>query len=70
MYNSYIFENETASGDAMHDWDGLFILYDPNNKLPRGKTSANIEDITPTILHLIGEKIPKNLDGKVIQNVK
>ena len=66
----YIFENETASGDAMHDWDGLFILYDPNNKLPRGKTSANIEDITPTILHLLGEKIPKNLDGKVIQNVK
>jgi len=66
----YLFEKETASGDAMHDWDGLFILYDPKKNLPRGKTCANIEDIAPTILHLLGEDVPEDLDGKVIKNVK
>lgn len=66
----YLYENETASGDAMHDWNGMFILHDPQKRLPTGRMDINIEDIAPTILYLLGEQLPKNIDGKVISHVK
>jgi predicted AlkP superfamily phosphohydrolase/phosphomutase len=66
----HLLENDTGSDDAMHDWDGLYILYDPKGKIPHGQMDAKIEDIAPTILYLFGEKLPKNLDGNVIKNVK
>lgn len=62
----YLSENDTGPDDAMHDWDGLYILYDPRGKLPTGIQDAKIEDIAPTILTLLGEPIPPNIDGKVI----
>jgi predicted AlkP superfamily phosphohydrolase/phosphomutase len=66
----FIFDENTASGGAMHNWNGMFILYDPKFQITKGKINARIEDITPTILYLMDEDIPKDLDGKVINNVK
>ncbi|MFX0087903.1 MAG: alkaline phosphatase family protein, partial [Candidatus Hodarchaeota archaeon] len=66
----FLFDENTASGDAMHNWDGMFILYDPKSQFSKGRINARIEDITPTILYLMDEDIPKDLDGKVINNVK
>lgn len=66
----YLFENDIGSDDAMHDWNGIYILYDPQQQLAKGHVDARIEDIAPTILHLLGEKIPAGLDGKVIENVR
>ena len=67
-HTTYLLENDIGSDDAMHDWNGLYILYDPKQEHNTGQQDANIEDIAPTILHLLNEQIPKNLDGKVIQN--
>ncbi|MFX0117338.1 MAG: alkaline phosphatase family protein [Candidatus Hodarchaeota archaeon] len=64
----YLPENDTGPDDAMHDWDGIYILYDPNGELPTGTKDAKIEDIAPTILTLLDEPIPSNIDGKVIFN--
>ncbi|MFX1517200.1 MAG: alkaline phosphatase family protein [Promethearchaeota archaeon] len=66
----YLLENDTGSDDAMHDWNGMYILYDPNGEIPPAQIDANIEDIAPTILYLLDEELPKNLDGKVIKHVK
>lgn len=66
----HLLENDLGSDDAMHDWEGLYILYDPKHEIKQGQTDAKIEDIAPTILYLLEEEQPGNLDGKVIQHVK
>ncbi|MFX1249849.1 MAG: phosphodiesterase, partial [Promethearchaeota archaeon] len=66
----HLLENDTGSDDAMHDWEGVFILYDPQEEITPGRTDAQIADIAPTILYLLNEKLPKDLDGIVIKNVK
>ena len=66
----YLLENDTGSDDAMHDWDGMYILYDPKGEISPDQMDAKIEDIAPTILYLLNEELPRNLDGKVITHVK
>ncbi|MFX0170574.1 MAG: alkaline phosphatase family protein [Candidatus Hodarchaeota archaeon] len=66
----YLRENDIGPDDAMHDWDGLYILYDPKQELVPSYFDAKIEDIAPTILTLMGEKLPEDLDGEVINYVK
>ncbi len=66
----HLLENDTGSDDAMHDWDGMYILYDPKGEITPFQMDAKIEDVAPTILHLLGEEIPKNFDGNVIEHVK
>ncbi|MFW9780623.1 MAG: alkaline phosphatase family protein [Candidatus Heimdallarchaeota archaeon] len=45
----YLLENDIGSDDAMHDWNGMYILYDPKQRLAKGRVDARIEDIAPTI---------------------
>ena len=66
----HLLENDTGSDDAMHDWNGLYILYDPKGEITPGQMDAKIEDIAPTILYLLNEELPNNLEGKVIKHVK
>lgn len=66
----YLPENDTGPDDAMHDWDGIFILYDRTKEYNGKKVNAKIEDIAPTILYLLGEEIPTNMEGRVITNVQ
>jgi Uncharacterized conserved protein len=49
----YLQENDTGPDDAVHDYDGIYILYDPERPLSRRK-DANILDIAPTILQILG----------------
>ncbi|MGB9764503.1 MAG: alkaline phosphatase family protein [Candidatus Saccharicenans sp.] len=62
----YLQENDTGPDDAVHDYDGIYILYDPENTAHRQK-NANILDIAPTILHLLdGPEVP-GLRGRIIE---
>jgi len=61
----YLLENDTGPDDAVHAQDGIYILYDPQNKMQK-KMDANILDIAPTILHSMGVPIPADMEGKVI----
>jgi predicted AlkP superfamily phosphohydrolase/phosphomutase len=59
----YLLENDTGPDDAVHDYDGIYILYDPEIKGGQEK-AANILDIAPTILKLLsGPKVP-SLNGR------
>jgi len=60
----YLPENDTGPDDAVHDWNGIFILYDPEERF-QGKLDLNIADITPIVLNLMKVKAPENLDGRL-----
>jgi len=49
----YLSENDTGPDDAMHDWDGIFIAYDPSGK-PKDIPNISILDIQPLILEYFG----------------
>lgn len=61
----YLPENDTGPDDAVHAQEGIYIIYDPQNKVNR-KKDASILDIAPTILHLMGLPIPDDMKGSII----
>jgi predicted AlkP superfamily phosphohydrolase/phosphomutase len=63
----YTFENDTGPDDANHAQDGLIIYYDPKRQL-NGKRLNGLQlmDIAPTILQLMEQPIPGDMQGKVI----
>ncbi len=62
----YLLENDTGPDDAVHAQDGIYILYDPQNKMNLRK-DANILDIAPTILSEMGLPVPKDMRGTPIR---
>jgi predicted AlkP superfamily phosphohydrolase/phosphomutase len=63
----YLDENDTGPDDAVHDWYGVFIIYDPKKKIGRNLGIKNILDIAPTSLNILGLEIPFDLEGKIIK---
>jgi predicted AlkP superfamily phosphohydrolase/phosphomutase len=65
--NIYTFENDTDPDDANHAQEGMIIYYDPKHHL-NGKRLRNLQliDIAPTVLQLMGQPVPENMQGKVI----
>ena len=63
----YTFENDTGPDDANHAQDGLIIYYDPRKKL-EGKQLSGLQlmDIAPTILNLLDQPVPADMQGRVI----
>jgi len=66
--NIYTFENDIGPDDANHAQDGMIIYYDPRRNLGgRRLSGAHLMDFAPTVLHLMRQPIPKDIQGKVIQ---
>jgi len=61
----YLEENDTGPDDAVHDYDGIYILYNPDQP-GGGKKKASIIDIAPTVLKLLGGPAVPDLKGQVI----
>lgn len=49
-----------------HRLNGIVMAYGPGIRPAKG-LSANIVDITPTVLYLLGVPVPQTLDGRVIE---
>ena len=63
----YTFENDTGPDDANHAQDGLVIYHDPQKKLNgRQISDAQLMDIAPTILSVMGQPVPDHMQGKAI----
>jgi predicted AlkP superfamily phosphohydrolase/phosphomutase len=62
----YLAENDTGPDDAVHAQEGIYILADPRRPAPVTR-NADILDIAPTVLDIMGIHIPKDMKGKVIQ---
>ncbi len=63
----YLKENDTGPDDAVHDYYGVYIIYDPKKKIGKDLGKKNILDIAPTCLNILGVDIPKDMEGKIIK---
>jgi len=57
----YLPENDTGPDDAVHDYEGIFILRLPGGG--RGEVECSIYDIAPTVLKYFGVEPPEGLKG-------
>jgi len=57
------------SGEHYRAREGILIAYGPTIRRNNDLGSAKIESIAPTILHLMGCKIPRQVDGKVLKKI-
>ncbi len=64
----YLLENDTGPDDAVHDYDGIYILYRKNRKI--GKViDSSIFRIAPTILELYRVRKTYGIQGKPLEGV-
>ena len=55
--------------DGYHDlYNGTFIAWGPDIK-ENSYMGAKIYDVAPTILHILGHPIPKDVDGRVLKEI-
>ena len=52
-----------------HDMNGIFLAKGEPIRKGAVTRSATLMDLTPTILHLLGCKVPKDMDGKVLTDI-
>lgn len=52
-----------------HKPNGMFLFYGKDTKKGKKVEDANIIDIAPTILYLLNEAIPEDMDGKVLLEI-
>ena len=66
----YLSENDTGPDDAVHWWDGMFLIYN-KNKTPMGKRidGMSIYDVSPIILETMSLDIPGDMAGKVPREI-
>jgi len=65
-------KNIVSSIDGMngsHRLNGIFMAKGPDIAKGKQIMNAQIIDITPTILHLMGIKIPDDMDGNVLREI-
>jgi len=62
----YLPENDTGPDDAVHAQHGIYILHDPKSGRS-GTRDADILDIAPTVLDIMGLAVPARLKGQVLR---
>lgn len=68
LSNRAVSRNSLIPDRAGHSMNGIFIAWGPDIK--RGKTvDLQILDVGPTILHLMDIPIPKDVDGKILNEI-
>jgi predicted AlkP superfamily phosphohydrolase/phosphomutase len=65
----YLLENDTGPDDAVHDYDGIYILYRKDKKI--GKViDSDIYRIAPTILRLFKVRKMYGIQGKPLEGIE
>jgi predicted AlkP superfamily phosphohydrolase/phosphomutase len=58
----HVFENDTGPDDANHAHEGLYVV--SANDVPAGPgPKRDLRDVAPTILELLGEPVPREMEG-------
>jgi len=60
----YITEKKSSS----HKRNGIFLAYGPGIKKGQ-RIDAKIYDVAPTVLHIFGLPVPKDMDGRVLMEI-
>ena len=59
----HVFENDTGPDDANHAPEGMYLLVRPDGDVGAGP-ERDIRDIAPTILDLLDEPVPAEMEGR------
>ncbi|HYM64084.1 MAG TPA: alkaline phosphatase family protein [Gaiellaceae bacterium] len=59
----HVFENDTGPDDANHAHEGLYVLVGEGVEPGRGP-ERDLRDIAPTLLELLGEAVPAEMEGR------
>jgi predicted AlkP superfamily phosphohydrolase/phosphomutase len=55
--------------NASHSMDGIFMIKGPDIRQGASIKGAAITDLAPTILHLMGLRVPDDMDGTVLKDI-
>jgi predicted AlkP superfamily phosphohydrolase/phosphomutase len=64
-----VIANQIRGDSGCHRREGIFIAHGPPIKENQHLSKANILDLAPTILHLLGDPVPRLMDGQVLQSI-
>jgi predicted AlkP superfamily phosphohydrolase/phosphomutase len=65
--NTFIVDAFGISGG--HRMHGIFVAHGPAIRAGGRAVNARIVDVAPTLLHLVGQPIPDDVDGRVVEEV-
>jgi len=54
---------------ATHEQEGIFVAYGSDIREGKEVKRAKIVDLAPTILHVMGVPLPKDVDGRVLREI-
>ncbi len=68
---SVVSERPLEKLTGVHDThrEGIFMAFGPDFKKGHDVGKPSIMDITPTLLHMFGAKVPSDMDGRVLKGV-
>ncbi len=67
---NYLFEKTSwKTGTGTHRMEGIFVGYGKDIKAGLRITDAEIIDLAPTILNLMGTRIPDDMEGNVLTHI-
>lgn len=62
----YSFDTEIGPDDAVHDYDGIFVMAGPG-VVSRGELRGlQLMDVAPTVLHHLGFAPPGDMEGRIV----
>lgn len=64
-----LLNKQRSLGSGNHRINGIFIMNGKNIKKNSKIDNAEIIDIAPTVLHLMGTPVPEDMDGKVLKDI-
>lgn len=62
----YSFDTEIGPDDAVHDYDGVFVMGLPGEQRGERIMGLHLMDVAPTVLKLMGVTIPSDFEGHSI----
>jgi predicted AlkP superfamily phosphohydrolase/phosphomutase len=66
-YEGSVFVDISDDGQGMHARDGVLIAAGTGLRTTHDRGRAEIADVAPTILHLLGLPVPSEMDGRVLE---
>ncbi|MGI0071507.1 MAG: alkaline phosphatase family protein [Thermoplasmata archaeon] len=66
----FLAENDTGPDDAVHSFDGIYSVSGPATGAGTRGPTERILDVAPTLLTLMGQPVPAQLQGRVIERFR
>lgn len=63
----YSFDTEIGPDDAVHDYNGIFVMAGPGVEAAGELTGLQLMDVAPTVLHHLGQPVPADFEGKTVR---